>query len=165
MVAGICKSPTLDQVKDLLTHAASLADKAKSATAFAKYAQVLGPAGEKLDRAADDIGKLIKKGKSISGDVSAACEISEAVAVLNDWSLPNSKTSSQDAAKAFDRLFGGAANFFEKLPPPVNAYAQIFAEVSKNNFFSNMRDQLDPESPNTPRGRAMREVLDSMNGN
>jgi hypothetical protein len=81
MVAGICKSPTLDQVKDLLTHAASLADKAKSATAFAKYAQVLGPAGEKLDGAADDIGKLIKKGKSISGDVSAACEISEAVAV------------------------------------------------------------------------------------
>lgn len=160
--AGICDSYTLDQTRDLLAHGASISQRAKTATAFLKYSDVLGSGGDKLAEAATKLDGLIKKGKGAVGDVSSACEISEAVDVLNQWTLDGSKVSSQDAAKAFDKLFGGAAHYFEKLPPPVNAYARVLSSIAEFKFFSNMQNIMDPESPNTPRGRQMRQVLDSI---
>src|SRR5262245_23704128 len=102
-VAGICDSPTIEQVQDLLEHAEKQTKRAKTAAAFANSVDALGAAGEKLAVAAEKLNKLTEKSKTIIGDVKAACEISEAVSVLNDWSLPNSKMSNEEAAKAFDQ--------------------------------------------------------------
>jgi hypothetical protein len=115
-----------------------------------------------LADAASQLDGLIQKGKGAVGDVNSACEISKAVDVLNQWTLDGSKVSNQDAAKAFDQLFGGAANYFEKLPPPVNAYARVLSSIAEFKFFSNMQNIMDPESPNTPRGRVLREVWNSI---
>ncbi|MGD0364651.1 MAG: hypothetical protein ABSC93_27555, partial [Bryobacteraceae bacterium] len=95
-----------------------------------------------------------EKGNKVSGDVSAACQISEAVSVLNDWT--NGKAGDDDAAKAFDKLFGGAAGFMSKLPFPASQYAQILAAAGKYNFFANMRRQLDPM--NSSEGPQLRQL-------
>jgi hypothetical protein len=162
VVAGICDSPNLGQVRDLLEHGEQMTKRAKTAADFAKFTQVLGQAGEDLSGAADAIDKIGKQGSKVAGDVSAACEISEAVTVLMDWGSPGSRKSSPDAAKAFDKLFGGAARYMGKLPFPANQYAEILSAVSKYSFFSNMQNIMDPESPDTPRGRQMRELNKEM---
>jgi len=77
--------------------------------------------------------------------VSAACEIGQAVAVLNAWGGRGSQVTDAEAAKAFDKLFGAAARFFEKLPPPANSYAGVLKEISRASFFENMRVKLNPE--------------------
>jgi hypothetical protein len=161
-VAGVCSSPTLSQVRDLLEHAEKITSRAKYTAAFANSTDALGAAGEKLGVAAEKIDSLTAKSKTILGDANAACEISEAVSVLNDWSSLNSGISNQDAAKAFDKLFGGAADFFKKLPPPANAYAQILEEIGRVSFFSNMQQLMDPASATTSHGRAMKAVLDTI---
>ncbi len=142
VLAGVCSSPTLEQVRDLLEHAENVTKKAKTAAAFANSIDALGDAGEALGGAVNKINETIEKGKKASGGVSAACQISEAVSVLNDWT--NGKAGDDDAAKAFDKLFGGAAQFMSQLPYPASQYAQILAAVGKYNFFANMRRQLDP---------------------
>ena len=146
LIAGICSSPTLEQVKDLLEHAEALTGKAKTVTGFVSQSQALGEAGEALDGAVEKLNKLVEGGTKLSGDMSAACEISEAVEILNDWNTPNSRVSNQEAAKAFDKLFGGAARYFAKLPFPASAYAQILDGIAKYNFFSSMQQKLDPET-------------------
>jgi hypothetical protein len=162
MVAGVCKSYTAAQVAQMLDHGASIASRASTAGSFARYANVLGPGGEKLADAAERLNQLAEKGASAANDVKSACEISEAVALLNRWTQSKTAISNQDAAKAFDKLFGGAANYFAKLPPPVNAYAQILSSVAEFSFFSNMQRLMDPENPGSARGRQLREVMESM---
>jgi len=156
MVAGICNSPNLEQVKDLLEHAEKLTNRAKTTVDFANSAQILGQAGERLGGAADAIDKLVSNGSKAAGDVSAACQISEAISVLNDWS--SSKASSQEAAQAFDKLFGGAARYMGKLPFPANAYAKLLAGISDYSFFANMQKTMDIENPNSPEGRQLLEL-------
>jgi len=156
MVAGICNSPNLEQVKDLLEHGEQLAKRAKTTVDFANSAQILGQGGERLGGAADAIDNLMSKGSNAAGDLSAACEISEAISVLNDWS--NSKASSQQAAKAFDQLFGGAARYMGKLPFPANAYAKLLAGIKDYNFFSNMQKTMDIENPNSPEGSQLQQL-------
>ncbi len=73
MVAGICNSPNLEQVKDLLEHGEKLAKRAKMTVDFANSAQILGQGGERLGGAADAIDNLMNKGSNAAGDVSAAC--------------------------------------------------------------------------------------------
>lgn len=158
LVAGICSSPNLTQVKDLLEHAEQLTEKAKSAAAFSNSIQVLGQAGDRLAGAADSINRLVGAGAGATGDASAACEISEAVQVLNDWSLPNSRTTNQDVAKAFDKLFGSAARYMSKLPFPASTYAQLLSEIGRNSFFANMQRLLDPTNPSNPEGRQLYEL-------
>ena len=158
-VAGICSSPNLEQVRDLLEHGEKLTEKAKQTTEFASAAGVLGEGGEKLAGAADAINDIVQKGSKVAGDVGAACEISEAIEVLNRWSVPNSRVSNQDAAKAFDQLFGGAARYMGKLPFPANQYAKLLEAIKQYNFFSNMQKLMDPENPDTPAGRALRDAM------
>ena len=136
----------------------NLQGKAKTATEFANSVQVLGQGGDGLAGAANEIDKLVAKGSGFSGDISAACEISEAVSVLNDWALPNTRVSPQDAAKAFDRLFGGAARYMSKLPFPANTYAQLFSAIREYSFFSNMQKMLDPLNLNNSEVRQLLEL-------
>ncbi len=46
----------------------------------------------------------------------------------------------------------------KKLPPPANAFAQIFEEIRRDNFFSNMVRLTDPDS-DTYHGGAMRGAI------
>jgi hypothetical protein len=161
MLAGVCQSYTASQVADLLAHGASITSRASATAAFARYADVLGPGGAKLADAAGRLNKLAEGGAAVANDVKSACAISDAVSVLNKWTRPNSSISNDDAAKAFDQLFGGAATYFEKLPPPVNAYAQILSSVAEFNFFSNMRKKLDPEQ-RAAGGRQLREIMEGL---
>jgi hypothetical protein len=164
-ISVACKTLSIDQVKDLIEHAANQTKRAKNVAAFANVAVDLGKAGEKLETAAEKLNTLAENGSKTLGDVKGACDILEAVSVLNDWTLPNSKVSNQEAAKAFDLLFGGVATYFEKLPPPVNSYARVLAEISRTNFFSQMEDTMNLESPNTLNGQRMRDVLRSIDNN
>jgi hypothetical protein len=158
-VAGICSSPSLEQVRDLLEHGEKLTERAKQTTEFANAAGVLGDGGEKLAGAAGAINDIVQKGSKAAGDLSAACEISEAIEVLNRWSVPNSKVSNQDAAKAFDKLFGGAARYMGKLPFPANQYAKLLEAIKQYNFFSNMQKTMDfANDPNNPEGRQLLEL-------
>jgi hypothetical protein len=161
-LAGVCNSYTLDQMRDLLKHGASISNRAKGATAFVQHTDILGKGGDKLAESAQAIDGLVKKGSSAVGDTKAACEISEAVDVLNKWNLSNSTVTNQEAAKAFDKMFGGASRYFEKLPPPINAYSQIFSTIAEFSFFSNMQRLMDPENPNSQRGRRLKEIYDSI---
>jgi len=158
VVAGVCNSPSLDKVRDLLEHAEQLTTRAKTTADFANSAQILGQAGEQLSGAADAIDKLVGQGSKVTGDISAACEISEAVSVLNDWASPGSRTNSQDAARAFDELFGGAARYMGKLPFPASSYAKLLSAVSDYSFFSNMQKKMDIENPDYPEGRQLKEL-------
>jgi len=151
-IAGICTSPTLEQVQDLLEHAEELVKRAKTVTAFANSVDALGDAGEKLAEATESLHGLVEKGAGIAGDVSAACEISDAVSVLNKWSMQDSGVTNEDAAKAFDQLFKGAAHFFKKLPRPWNEYARLFEEIGIVSFYSNMQGIFDPDNFHNMKG-------------
>lgn len=154
VLAGVCASPTLEQVRDLLEHAENVTKKAKTAAVFANSIDALGDAGEALGGAVDKINDIVEKGANAVADASAACQISEAVSILNAWK--KGKASDEDAAKAFDKLFGGAARFMSKLPFPASQYAQILAAVGKYSFFANMRKQLDPMT--TSEGSQLRQL-------
>jgi hypothetical protein len=157
-IPDFCSSYNIEQVKSLVEHAANQTKRAKNVAAFANTAVELGKAGEKLEAAADKLHEITEKSSTAIGDVKAACDIAEAVSVLNDWGTPNSKTSNEEAAKAFDKLFGGVADYFEKLPPPVNSYAKILEEIGRTNFFSNMRAKMDFTGPGTTEGRALQDL-------
>ena len=138
LIAGICSVHDQAQVKELLEHGEKLTKIAKTTTSFANSAHLLGKGGDQLAGAADALAKTVK----VAGDVNAACEISEAISVLNEWSMPGTRVSNEDAAKAFDKLFGGAGRYMGKLPPPANAYASILKEIGKYNFFANMQRKM-----------------------
>lgn len=138
LFAGICSAPDQAQVKELLEHGEKLTKIAKTTTSFVNSWQLLGKGGAQLAGAADALAKTVKG----VGDVNAAREISEAISVLNAWSMPDTRVSNEDAAKAFDKLFGGASRYMGKLPPPANAYAKVLEEIGKYNFFANMQGKM-----------------------
>src|SRR5689334_3751933 len=98
MISAACRSLNPEQVKDLLSHGVELTERARRMTEFAKVSNTLGKAGEKLDDATEELNRALKKGKSWATDVSAACQIAEAIDVLNAWVLPGSKVGSREAA-------------------------------------------------------------------
>jgi len=159
-LSDACTALNPEKVKDLLEHAQQVTDRAKTATAFANSIDALGDAGEKLGVAVKKINASLEKGVQVTGDVSAACQINEALTVLNKWKLntnPSPKVS-QEAAKAFDKLFGGAATYMKSLPPPANQYAQILEAISKYSFFSHMAGYNDPDTWTGPEGQQLREL-------
>jgi hypothetical protein len=151
LVAGVCSSPSVSQVRDLLKHAAEQTKKARERL---KTANKLGA----MSGAFADAATAIEKTSESAGDANAACDISEAVADLNNW-LEDPSAPALDGAKAFDKLLGGTAQYMKKLPPPAGPFAQIFEEIRKDNFFSNMVRLTDPES-DTYHGGAMRRAID-----
>jgi hypothetical protein len=144
VLAGNCSSPTLEDMQKLLENAEGLTKRAKTVSDFSNAVGVLGEAGDKMGEVVNKINELGEKAKTMVGDVRAACEISEAISVLNDWSTSNGKISNQEAAKQFDRLFGGLANYMNKLPPPFSTFwGKFFESIKDYNFFSNMQKKMD----------------------
>ena len=149
---------TAEQVRDLMDHAASLTGRAKSAMAFKDAIWTLDKAEKELQQAVEDINRKLKEGKKLAAHAAAGCEIKSAIEVLNTWDPQgNSGTSSADAAKAFDRLFGGVASFMHYLPAPLDQYEAVFKDIGKYGFFSNMRDLLT-HGPGTSGDRVLREA-------
>lgn len=120
---------------------------------------------DQLKRAADGLETInggISKAVDVCQDIAAIGQIKDSVDALNVWAaLPPGKGNAA-AAAAFDNLFGGVARFAGKLPPPLNFYGKLFEQIGISKFFGNMQSLMDPESPNTPKGRALKEIMDSM---
>lgn len=158
--AGLC-TPNLKQLADELEKAEEYARKAKDTASFVKVAAELP---DELDKAANSIAGIhsgLSKLSSMAGDISAACQISEAVSELNKWAA-DPRGDNASAAAAFDKLFGAAARFASKLPPGVNQYAKILEQISVSRFFTNMQRlgaSRAGENASTPTGRQMQEVM------
>jgi hypothetical protein len=160
---GLC-TPTAAQLSDYLQKAEEHTRRAKNLADFG----ALDPRLQKsLQSSADAIGAVhgyVEKAVTVAGDVTAACEIGQAVSVLNKWAAsPNG--DNRAAAEAFDKLFGGVARYAEKLPGPVSAYAKVLDQISVSQFFTNMQALGDSRVGNntrTPTGRQMKEVLDEL---
>ena len=159
-LSDACTALNPEKVKDLLEHAQQVTDRAKTATIFANSIDALGDAGEKLGVAVEKINASLEKSVQVTGDVSAACQINEALSVLNKWKLKTNPTpeDGQEAAKAFDKLFGGAATYMKSLPFPANQYARVLEAISQYSFFSHMAGYNNPDTWTGPEGRQLREL-------
>jgi uncharacterized protein YgbK (DUF1537 family) len=159
LVCGFVHSYTAEQVKDLMNQGASLAGRAKTVFEVEGAFRTLSRAEEQLQSAVGEINAKLKEGEHLASHASAACEISEAIGVLNTWDLQsNSRTSSEQAAKAFDQLFGGVASFMHYLPFPLSLYEDTFKDIAKYGFFSNIRNMQDPGGSGSTSGRMMQQV-------
>lgn len=80
--------------------------------------------------------------------------------VLNKWKLNTNATAkdSQEAAKAFDKLFGAAATYMKNLPPPANQYAQVLEAISQYSFFSHMAGYNNPDTWTEGEGPQLKEL-------
>ena len=161
-IAGIC-TPNLKQTKDMLKKANEFVKKAHQTTSFISLHPDMP---EQLRKANAAIGKVregVSKLSKGANDVSAACEIGDAISTLNSW-VEDKKTNAE-AAAAFDKLFGGIANFASKLPPPTNAYADVLKGISVAKFFANMNRLGDSRAGlnrSTPTGNQMADVMSEL---
>jgi hypothetical protein len=156
--AGIC-TPSVDHLKDYLEKAKQYTEKAKTTRNFVAMSPVELPA--QLFKASEALSQVIEKIDAIDkhlGDIRAACEISDAIMVLNSWAADPDGDNAK-AAAAFDKLFGALSIYLSKLPPGINQYARIFEQIGFAKFFTNMRGLLDPENPRTPSGSAMKDAM------
>lgn len=143
-IAGVCKSYNFKQVRDMLVHGRNMLGRANKAS-LAGAAAGLGKREHVLSAAVDDMNRMLARGADFAGNATAACDIADAIVVLNHCWLSHDKGCSEaDAARAFDKLFGGAGRYMEALPPPLNQYARIFHEIAQDNFFANMQRAMNP---------------------
>lgn len=161
--AGLC-TPTVDHLKDYLEKAKQYTEKAQQTS---KFVSVSPGIPDQLTQANESIGGILESLDSVekhAGDIGAACQISEALSVLNEWaSNPNGDNAK--AAAAFDKLFGGLSVYAAKLPAPANAYAKILNQISVSQFFTNMQRLGESRvggNTSTPTGKAMKDVLDEL---
>ena len=68
-ISDTCNTLNIDQVKDLVGHAANQTKRAKTVAAFANSAIELGKAGNNLRRPPTSSNDLAEKGSSALGDV------------------------------------------------------------------------------------------------
>lgn len=161
--AGLC-TPTLDHLGDYLDKAQEYTELASQTQSFVNVAADLPQQLKKASQAIEGVHSHVDSAATVIGDVRAACKISMAISVLNKWAT-DPEANQREAAEAFDQLFGGVATFASKLPPPVNAWAKVLEQVSVARFFANMQRlgaSRVGDDTSTPTGKAMREVLDSM---
>lgn len=122
---------------------------------------------EKLKNAGDasaNVHGYVSKAKTINQDVSAACEIGDAIKVLNVWAN-DPKADNRLTAAAFDKLFGGVTRYAEKLPFPANSYAPVLAQIKIAQFFTNMQafgESRVGGNELTPTGRQMKAVMEEL---
>jgi hypothetical protein len=161
--AGIC-TPNIEQVKDYLEKATHYTNRAKQITSFVSVDSTIA---DKLDQSTEAINAIhehLEKYEKTVGDISAACDISNCIDILNKWaSDPNA--DNKVAAEAFDKLFGATSRFAAKLPAPANAYSKILAQISISHFFKSMYDlgqTRTGENTSNAYGRQMKDVLDSI---
>jgi hypothetical protein len=150
---------TPEQVTDLLTYATSLTGKAKTAFEVKGWFDTLSKAEAQLQKAVGDIDAKLKQAKHLAAIADAGCTIAAAIGVLETWDPQgNSRTSSADAAKAFDKLFGGVAHFMGYLPAPLNQYKSIFDGIAEYGFFSSLQAKLDPGGSGSTSGRMQQQI-------
>ena len=78
------------------------------------------------------------------------------------WQPNSREVSRDDAARDFDKLFGGVAHFFAKVPPPFNAYASVLEELAKQNFFLVISRDLNPTA--RPSGHDQWDEIEDQGG-
>ncbi len=130
-------------MRDLLDYGRSLTGKAKTGFAIKGAFDTLSKAEQQLQSAVADIDAKLKEASHLAAIADAGCTIAGALTVLDSWDPQgNSHTSSADAAKAFDDLFGGVADFMSYLPAPLDQYKGIFEGIGKFGFFAHMQNKM-----------------------
>lgn len=139
--------------------------KAKRAYALALAGDVISnDASGRLNDAVRGIGAVksrISTVNDVRGKLDAFFKLKDAVEVLEGW--PDDGVTDEEAAAAFDEMFGAAAVFADSLPPPINQYARVLEQVQISSFFGNMQ-RLGASrvggNDSTPTGRQMQMVLE-----
>lgn len=161
--AGFCPA-NQERLADYLAKAEQYTKYARQTSSMASFHPDLP---EKLKNAGDAIANVhgyVSKAKSLNQDVSAACEIGDAIKVLNVWAN-DPKADNRLAAAAFDKLFGGVARYAEKLPFPANSYAPVLAQIKIAQFFTKMQALGESRvggNELTPTGRQMKLVMEEL---
>jgi uncharacterized protein with von Willebrand factor type A (vWA) domain len=157
--AGLC-TPNVEQLRNYLEKSREYTERAKQTTGFVSMSPELPG---QLTKASDAIGEVLKGIEKVDkhlGDIGAACQISDAVKVLNKWAAdPN--PDNAEAAAAFDKLFGGISVYVEKLPPPIGQFSAIFKQISIGKFFTGMERLMfrtGKGEPYTPTAKALRAI-------
>lgn len=160
--AGYCStSSRLADAKDYLAKADGYAKLAYGTAAFVARDQAVAGQLEKAIGAIGAVKTHVDAVDRTCGDVAAIGRMGEAIAVLNGWAATPPTRTPDEAAAAFDLLFGAAGRFSARLPFPVNTYAPILEAIGISRFFSGMRVLLDPERRPSG-GRQMRAVLEEL---
>ena len=102
----------------------------------------------------DKIAGALESGVKVHKNASAVIGLYKAWNAIDSGSV---RSNPQQAARAFGSLFRHAGTIGEQLPFPAPMAAALLKETG--DFFENMRDKMDPESPNTPRGRMFRQAF------
>lgn len=159
--AGFC-SANITTIHDYLEKGETYARRAGQLSDFvAGNSEV----ANQLKKGADAIGQIkkpVSAAKNICANYRAAQDLSDALFILNQWVKTPPGVDNATAAKAFDKLFGAAGQFADKLPVPLKSYALILNQISISSFFSNMQRIMDPESDATPRGRVLHRIMEEM---
>lgn len=144
-----------ENVSKLLERAAQAADFAygfepqlSQRVALEQHAKKLRGMSEKVDKG---VG-LISKTKAIIG-------VYKALKYLDASTIRDDRYAS---AVLFGDLFYHAGTIAEMLPPPTNEYAAVL-KAAKPIFIGTVNN-MDPLSPNTERGRYLRQILAEMDG-
>lgn len=132
--AGICRGIDIATMRDYLKKGK---DYSKYAAYSGRFASLHPEHLQQFKKAADALDNLSKTIKTVD-DAAAAWQIADAICTLSKWVEPDTRVTPAEAAKAFDQLFGGAANLANKLPGPLASFAKILSEISKQNFFAKM---------------------------
>jgi hypothetical protein len=155
--AGLC-TPNMEQLRNYIEKGREYTDLAKSTSSFVAMSPDL-PA--QLTKANEAMGKVLANFEKIDshlGDIRAACEISEAVKVLNAWAK-NPNADNAKAAVAFDKLFGGLSEYIYKFPTPIGQFSIIFKQIGIGKFFTGMQRIMDRSGQGqqyTPTGKALK---------
>jgi hypothetical protein len=98
----------------------------------------------------EDIGKWLGRGANVKDNIYV---FYGAYSAWTDLDPSKVRSNPQKAAKQFGKLFSSVGELSAYLPSPFNSYAAFIGGFG--DFFEDIRDKMDPESPNTPRGRSM----------
>ena len=163
-VAGVDNSYTLKQIRDLLACATDFVEKAKYATAFADGTDILGTFGKRLSEVVEELNKYLSKANDRVAELASGAQIGAAVKTLMRCRGDvRPDAHGLEAARAIDKLCGGLPRFCDKTPF-LKDWSMIFAEISKNSWFTKMQKVDDNESPYTDGGRQLRHISDFLDG-
>jgi hypothetical protein len=132
------------------------ADTARRTALFVSGQNVADALNGAADRL-DGIAGKIDSGLSVHANLKAVVGIYEAWSDIDPATIVR---NPQRAAKAFGRLFKHVAVLAAYLPPPLNVYADFLSGFE--DFFSDMQKATDLQSPYTPKGRALRAVMNQI---
>jgi len=166
-------SPTIEEMIDATILMLNDPEVLAASSDADKFAEMVGKASKsakmysltisnptqraRVTQAADSLGKI---GDKIGSSLDMRENIVDVTVALAAWKSidPNKvRSNPKAAAKAYGRMFAAVGRLAEKAPFPISSYGTFLSGME--NFFEDIRDKWDPESPNTPRGRMMRKVM------